>query len=88
MFCLFVVLVVTQLPSLGSQTSLSLQECLRLLEATFPFGEESEVKLKHSYQCKILLSAEKQRSKYIFFLLMCMTYLVSSPSRDPNRSFQ
>ncbi|XP_056286003.1 endoplasmic reticulum membrane sensor NFE2L1b isoform X1 [Pseudoliparis swirei] len=31
-----------QLPSLGSQTSLSLQECLRLLEATFPFGEESE----------------------------------------------
>lgn len=31
-----------QLPALGSQTSLSLQECLRLLEATFPFGEESE----------------------------------------------
>ncbi|XP_059181069.1 endoplasmic reticulum membrane sensor NFE2L1b isoform X2 [Centropristis striata] len=31
-----------QLPGLGSQTSLSLQECLRLLEATFPFGEESE----------------------------------------------
>ncbi|XP_033975659.1 endoplasmic reticulum membrane sensor NFE2L1b isoform X2 [Trematomus bernacchii] len=31
-----------QLPVLGSQTSLSLQECLRLLEATFPFGEESE----------------------------------------------
>ncbi|XP_062381644.1 endoplasmic reticulum membrane sensor NFE2L1b isoform X2 [Sardina pilchardus] len=31
-----------QLPSLGTQTSLSLQECLRLLEATFPFGEESE----------------------------------------------
>lgn len=31
-----------QLPNLGSQTSLSLQECLRLLEATFPFGEESE----------------------------------------------
>ncbi|XP_020309141.1 endoplasmic reticulum membrane sensor NFE2L1b [Oncorhynchus kisutch] len=30
-----------QLTSLGSQTSLSLQECLRLLEATFPFGEES-----------------------------------------------
>ncbi|KAM7370443.1 hypothetical protein PAMP_009992 [Pampus punctatissimus] len=30
------------LPGLGSQTSLSLQECLRLLEATFPFGEESE----------------------------------------------
>uniref|UniRef100_A0A3Q3VLD3 Endoplasmic reticulum membrane sensor NFE2L1 n=1 Tax=Mola mola TaxID=94237 RepID=A0A3Q3VLD3_MOLML len=28
--------------SIGSQTSLSLQECLRLLEATFPFGEESE----------------------------------------------
>lgn len=33
----------TQLPGIGSQTSLSLQECLRLLEATFPFGEESEV---------------------------------------------
>ncbi|XP_031416828.1 endoplasmic reticulum membrane sensor NFE2L1b isoform X1 [Clupea harengus] len=32
-----------QLPSLGTQTSLSLQECLRLLEATFPFGEESEL---------------------------------------------
>ncbi|XP_043959009.1 endoplasmic reticulum membrane sensor NFE2L1b isoform X2 [Gambusia affinis] len=31
-----------QLPVLGSQTSLSLQECLRLLEATFPFGEEPE----------------------------------------------
>nr|XP_020505462.1 endoplasmic reticulum membrane sensor NFE2L1 isoform X3 [Labrus bergylta] len=31
-----------QLPGIGSQTSLSLQECLRLLEATFPFGEESE----------------------------------------------
>ncbi|KAJ7987572.1 hypothetical protein DPEC_G00327870 [Dallia pectoralis] len=30
-----------QLPGIGSQTSLSLQECLRLLEATFPFGEES-----------------------------------------------
>ncbi|XP_076007767.1 endoplasmic reticulum membrane sensor NFE2L1b isoform X3 [Genypterus blacodes] len=30
------------LQGLGSQTSLSLQECLRLLEATFPFGEESE----------------------------------------------
>ncbi|XP_038831227.1 endoplasmic reticulum membrane sensor NFE2L1-like [Salvelinus namaycush] len=30
-----------QTPGLGSQTSLSLQECLRLLEATFPFGEES-----------------------------------------------
>ncbi|XP_072523642.1 endoplasmic reticulum membrane sensor NFE2L1b [Salminus brasiliensis] len=31
-----------QLSSLGAQTSMSLQECLRLLEATFPFGEESE----------------------------------------------
>ncbi|XP_005726005.1 endoplasmic reticulum membrane sensor NFE2L1b [Pundamilia nyererei] len=31
-----------QLPALGTQTSLSLQECLRLLEATFPFGEETE----------------------------------------------
>ncbi|KAJ8365080.1 hypothetical protein SKAU_G00139110 [Synaphobranchus kaupii] len=31
-----------QLSSLGAQSSLSLQECLRLLEATFPFGEESE----------------------------------------------
>lgn len=31
-----------QLRSLGSQTSPSLQECLRLLEATFPFGEEAE----------------------------------------------
>lgn len=25
------------------QTALSLEECLRLLEATFPFGENSEV---------------------------------------------
>ncbi|XP_062859136.1 endoplasmic reticulum membrane sensor NFE2L1b isoform X1 [Trichomycterus rosablanca] len=32
-----------QLSSLGAQTSMSLQECLRLLEATFPFGEESEL---------------------------------------------
>ncbi|KAK1793965.1 hypothetical protein P4O66_010883 [Electrophorus voltai] len=31
-----------QLSSLGAQTSMSLQECLRLLEATFPFGNESE----------------------------------------------
>ncbi|XP_048869596.1 endoplasmic reticulum membrane sensor NFE2L1b isoform X1 [Brienomyrus brachyistius] len=31
-----------ELLSLGAQTSLSLQECLRLLEATFPFGEEPE----------------------------------------------
>ncbi|XP_077359464.1 endoplasmic reticulum membrane sensor NFE2L1b isoform X3 [Festucalex cinctus] len=31
-----------QQPAAGSQTSLSLQECLRLLEATFPFGEDPE----------------------------------------------
>ncbi|XP_049616130.1 endoplasmic reticulum membrane sensor NFE2L1b isoform X2 [Syngnathus scovelli] len=31
-----------QLPAAASQTSLSLQECLRLLEATFPFGEDPE----------------------------------------------
>ncbi|KAJ8254471.1 hypothetical protein COCON_G00210830 [Conger conger] len=31
-----------QLACLGAQTSVSLQECLRLLEATFPFGEEPE----------------------------------------------
>nr|XP_015217759.1 PREDICTED: nuclear factor erythroid 2-related factor 1 [Lepisosteus oculatus] len=31
-----------QLPGLGDQTTLSLQECLRLLEATFPFGDEAE----------------------------------------------
>nr|XP_057924418.1 endoplasmic reticulum membrane sensor NFE2L1b isoform X2 [Doryrhamphus excisus] len=31
-----------QPPAPGSQTSLSLQECLRLLEATFPFGEDPE----------------------------------------------
>ncbi|KAK3529515.1 hypothetical protein QTP70_031953 [Hemibagrus guttatus] len=31
-----------ELSRLGTQTSMSLQECLRLLEATFPFGEESE----------------------------------------------
>ncbi|XP_061764108.1 endoplasmic reticulum membrane sensor NFE2L1b isoform X1 [Nerophis ophidion] len=31
-----------QLPALSSQTSLSLQECLRLLEATFPFGQDPE----------------------------------------------
>ncbi|XP_066521283.1 endoplasmic reticulum membrane sensor NFE2L1b [Hoplias malabaricus] len=34
-----------QLSSLGAQTSMSLQECLRLLEATFPFGEESEFRV-------------------------------------------
>ncbi|XP_051522818.1 endoplasmic reticulum membrane sensor NFE2L1b isoform X1 [Myxocyprinus asiaticus] len=33
-----------ELTSLGAQTSLSLQECLRLLEATFPFGEEPEMR--------------------------------------------
>ncbi|XP_069041942.1 endoplasmic reticulum membrane sensor NFE2L1b [Lepisosteus oculatus] len=32
----------SQLPGLGDQTTLSLQECLRLLEATFPFGDEAE----------------------------------------------
>ncbi|KAJ8251707.1 hypothetical protein GJAV_G00224240 [Gymnothorax javanicus] len=31
-----------QLACLGAQTSVSLQECLQLLEATFPFGEEPE----------------------------------------------
>ncbi|XP_061665449.1 endoplasmic reticulum membrane sensor NFE2L1b isoform X1 [Syngnathoides biaculeatus] len=31
-----------QQPAEGSQTSLSLQECLRLLEATFPFGEDPQ----------------------------------------------
>lgn len=39
-----------QLTGLGSQTSLSLQECLRLLEATFPFGEEAEVKIQLFHQ--------------------------------------
>ncbi|XP_077405890.1 endoplasmic reticulum membrane sensor NFE2L1b isoform X2 [Vanacampus margaritifer] len=33
---------IPQQPAAGSQTSLSLQECLRLLEATFPFGEDPE----------------------------------------------
>ncbi|XP_061612698.1 endoplasmic reticulum membrane sensor NFE2L1b isoform X2 [Phyllopteryx taeniolatus] len=33
---------IPQQPAEGSQTSLSLQECLRLLEATFPFGEDPE----------------------------------------------
>ncbi|XP_069093628.1 endoplasmic reticulum membrane sensor NFE2L1 isoform X1 [Pleurodeles waltl] len=31
-----------QVSTLADQTSLSLEECLRLLEATFPFGENSE----------------------------------------------
>nr|XP_060636862.1 endoplasmic reticulum membrane sensor NFE2L1 isoform X1 [Anolis sagrei ordinatus]XP_060636863.1 endoplasmic reticulum membrane sensor NFE2L1 isoform X1 [Anolis sagrei ordinatus] len=31
-----------QVPGVEDQTSLSLEECLRLLEATFPFGENSE----------------------------------------------
>uniref|UniRef100_A0A3B1IMU0 Endoplasmic reticulum membrane sensor NFE2L1 n=1 Tax=Astyanax mexicanus TaxID=7994 RepID=A0A3B1IMU0_ASTMX len=31
-----------ELSSIGAQTSMSMQECLRLLEATFPFGEDSE----------------------------------------------
>jgi len=30
-------------PGVEDQTALSLEECLRLLEATFPFGENSEV---------------------------------------------
>ncbi|XP_061665453.1 endoplasmic reticulum membrane sensor NFE2L1b isoform X2 [Syngnathoides biaculeatus] len=33
---------IPQQPAEGSQTSLSLQECLRLLEATFPFGEDPQ----------------------------------------------
>ncbi|NWW76039.1 NF2L1 protein, partial [Climacteris rufus] len=32
----------TQVPGAEDQTALSLEECLRLLEATFPFGENSE----------------------------------------------
>jgi len=32
-----------QVPGVEDQTALSLEECLRLLEATFPFGENSEV---------------------------------------------
>ncbi|NXE43890.1 NF2L1 protein, partial [Ptilorrhoa leucosticta] len=31
-----------QVPGAEDQTALSLEECLRLLEATFPFGENSE----------------------------------------------
>nr|XP_034990225.1 endoplasmic reticulum membrane sensor NFE2L1 isoform X6 [Zootoca vivipara] len=31
-----------QVPGVEDQTALSLEECLRLLEATFPFGENSE----------------------------------------------
>lgn len=38
------------------QTALSLEECLRLLEATFPFGENSEVSL-HGDGNKFLLFA-------------------------------
>lgn len=33
----------TQVPGAEDQTALSLEECLRLLEATFPFGDNSEV---------------------------------------------
>lgn len=32
-----------QVPGAEDQTALSLEECLRLLEATFPFGDNSEV---------------------------------------------
>ncbi|KAM3822005.1 endoplasmic reticulum membrane sensor NFE2L1 isoform 2-T3 [Vipera latastei] len=32
----------TEAPGVEDQTTLSLEECLRLLEATFPFGENSE----------------------------------------------
>lgn len=32
------------MPGAEDQTALSLEECLRLLEATFPFGENSEVR--------------------------------------------
>ena len=35
--------VLHQVPGAEDQTALSLEECLRLLEATFPFGENSEV---------------------------------------------
>ncbi|XP_070800786.1 endoplasmic reticulum membrane sensor NFE2L1 [Pituophis catenifer annectens] len=34
--------VPAQVPGVEDQTALSLEECLRLLEATFPFGENSE----------------------------------------------
>lgn len=33
-----------QVPGAEDQTALSLEECLRLLEATFPFGDNSEVR--------------------------------------------
>lgn len=35
--------VLHQVPGAEDQTALSLEECLRLLEAAFPFGENSEV---------------------------------------------
>lgn len=38
-----VCLLSPQVPGAEDQTALSLEECLRLLEATFPFGDNSEV---------------------------------------------
>lgn len=52
-----------QLPGLGSQTSLSLQECLRLLEATFPFGEEAEVKKENIFSSVIYIASIHKSSQ-------------------------
>lgn len=53
------------------QTTLSLEECLRLLEATFPFGENSEV---HIFTLEVELNSlvayrNAVPSRYIRFQL-------------------
>lgn len=77
--------VVTQIPGLGSQTSLSLQECLRLLEATFPFGEESEVESEtdtlHTHcMCDLFLLVCKNTTE---LFVVTVAFIMFSNSLQP-----
>uniref|UniRef100_A0A673MQ84 Endoplasmic reticulum membrane sensor NFE2L1 n=1 Tax=Sinocyclocheilus rhinocerous TaxID=307959 RepID=A0A673MQ84_9TELE len=69
---------------LGAQTSLSLQECLRLLEATFPFGEEPEVAT-----VKFMLHYGLKLGRFFFFLIdmeVNNTAVNVTMNNDPNNN--
>lgn len=79
-------------PVLGSQTSLSLQECLRLLEATFPFGEESEVNphnsvVSHALQV-LCFSLECKKLKLLHFYFAIFQIVSSTGCCHGRNSFQ
>ncbi|KAL4659884.1 nuclear factor erythroid 2-related factor 1 [Arapaima gigas] len=73
-----------ELADLGAQTSLSLQECLRLLEATFPFGDESEFPDTVSPELREPSSEEPSTSQGLLSPLLPQ----SEPSLDLEQQWQ